>query len=127
MKNKILNIGQNIWWKAGWITFNIFVVGNFALSAVETPTAAPSIQNPIATDSFAGLLELILNIVIEIGTPIVVIAIIFVGFKFVMAQGNEGELKKAKQALLYVLIGAAIVIGCRVIVEIIQVTVDQLK
>ena len=127
MKNKLINIWQKVGWKMGWVVLNIFMVRSFVLAEGETPTAASAIKNPIASDSFAGLLTLILNIIVEIGTPIVVIAIIFVGFKFITAQGKPAEITKAKEAFLYVIIGAAIVIGCYVIVAIIQSTVDVVK
>lgn len=95
--------------------------------AGDPSAGAGGIKNPIKADSLIVLLELILNIIIEIGTPILIIAIIFVGFKFVMAQGKEAKISEARQALMWVLVGAAIVIGSKVIVEIVQNTVNSIK
>lgn len=125
---KLKDICGAIRWKVLIIFVSLFVGSSLVLAQGGPLVPSSSgIENPIAADSFPKLLELILNVVIEIGTPIVIISIIFVGFKFVTAQGNEGKLKEAKEAFFYVIIGAAIIIGCKVIVEIIQATVDSLK
>jgi hypothetical protein len=55
------------------------------------------------------------------------LAIIYCGFLFVTAQGNSEKLKKAKQALLYTIVGAALLLGSLVITRAIQGTVDEIK
>lgn len=70
------------------------------------------IQNPIAgTDTIQSFLGRIVPEVIKLGIPIVALAIIYSGFLFVKAQGNSEEITKAKDTLLYSLIGAAILLG----------------
>jgi hypothetical protein len=98
-----------------------------AIFACQSYVLASGLENPIAAETFQDLLALILKIVIAIGTPVVIMSIIFVGFKFVTAQGNQAKIEKAKEAFFYVMIGAAIVIGCNVIVAIIQDTVSSLQ
>ena len=118
----------NNWgYRFGWFVTIFFAFTNLVLAAGGSPTLSSSIRNPIATDTFIGLLALVLKIIIDIGLPIVVIAIIFVGFSYVMAQGNSGKLEKAHSAFLWVMVGAAIVLGSQVIITIIQNTVDQIK
>ena len=85
------------------------------------------IQNPLNVDSIAELIAVVLNLIVNLGTPILVLAFVYVGFLFVVARGNEQGLTKAKDAFLYTVIGAALVLGAFVISEVIQNTVGQLQ
>ena len=85
------------------------------------------IDNPLENiNSIKELIVAILSIVIKIGVPIVAIALVYVGFLFVKAQGNETELKTAKDAFKYTIIGAGLVLGAVVISQAIQATVENL-
>lgn len=87
------------------------------------------IVNPLNSeiDTIPKFIEAIIEIVLVIGVPIVVLAIIYVGFLFVKAQGKPEEITKAKKALLYTLIGAALLLGAFVIANAIGKTVDEIK
>jgi hypothetical protein len=86
------------------------------------------ICNPIpGTTTLTGLIQTILVKAVQIGLPIVVLAIVYAGFLFVSARGNTEKLSKAKETLLYTLIGAAILLGSWTIAQIIKSTVDALK
>lgn len=125
MKNYLQKVG----WKLGWITNLVLISGGFLYAQTVNPsgTQSSTIDNPIAADTFPALLNLVLKIIIDIGLPIVIIAIIFVGFKYVMAQGKPDKLKEAHSAFMWVLVGAAIVLGSYAISAIIQNTVNQVK
>lgn len=84
------------------------------------------IENPLNVDSIAELIAAVLNLIIQLGTPLLVLAFVYVGYLFVSARGNDQKLVQAKTALLYVVIGAALVLGAFVISTVIQNTVDQL-
>ena len=74
------------------------------------------------------LIRIIINdIVLPIGGVIAVLMIIYAGYLFVTARGNEKKITDAKQALLYACIGAAILLGAWVISEAIEKTIGQLK
>lgn len=90
-------------------------------------TARHIIDNPINIDNILDLITKILEIMMQIGLPVIAIALVYVGLKYVMAQGNPAEIKKAHEAFLWVVIGAAIVLGAIVIRTIIQGTVDSLQ
>ena len=64
--------------------------------------------------------------VLKIGIPVVALAIIYCGFLFVSARGNSEKLTKAKSALLYTLIGAAILLGSWAIAQMISATITGL-
>ena len=86
------------------------------------------INNPLNSNinTIPQFIQAILNIVITVGVPVVTLAIIWTGFKFVMAQGNKDELEVAKKALMYTLIGAALLLGSWIIAQAIGSTVAQI-
>ena len=128
MKNKLLTLYKSLRWKIYLIGL-VFSSGGRLLADVTQPAGNPpaSISNPIKSNSFLELLNAILTIIVEIGTPIIIISIIFVGFKYVFAQGKPAEIQKAHSAITWVIVGSAIVIGAKVIVVIIQNTITGIK
>jgi hypothetical protein len=85
-----------------------------------------SIENPLKAQSFEDLIGDMMNVVIQLGIPIIAILIMFSGFKFIEAQGKPTKLEEAKKSLWYVLIGTAVVLGAGTILTIIRSTVDVL-
>jgi prepilin signal peptidase PulO-like enzyme (type II secretory pathway) len=87
------------------------------------------ITNPLGSgiNDLPTFITTILKYVLFIGVPIIVLAIIYSGFQFVIAQGNAEALKKAKMTLLYTLIGAAILLGSFVIANAIKSTVTEIN
>ena len=87
------------------------------------------LTNPIkGVDSIYKLVSLVLNnIIIPIGSVVVVIMIIYSGFLFVTARGNPDKIEDAKRTLLYVVIGAAILLGASVISLAIGGTLCQIS
>jgi hypothetical protein len=96
------------------------------LYAQEGGFITGSIKNPISSNTFEEFLDNLLRAVTNVGGVVVTLAIIYSGFLFVTAQGNEAKLGKAKDALLWSLIGAAILLGAWVISKAILGTVKQL-
>ncbi len=89
-----------------------------------TPILNNKITNPIPNvPTVQKFIEVFLQGVLKIGFPVVAFALIYCGFLFVKAQGKPEELTKAKDALLYTLIGAAILLGSWAIAILIADTV----
>ena len=82
-----------------------------------------ALSNPLQAGSFAELLEDVAEIVFMIGIPIAVMFIIYAGFLFVTARGSEENLKKAKSAFTYAILGAGVLIGARIIANAVVATV----
>jgi heme/copper-type cytochrome/quinol oxidase subunit 2 len=82
--------------------------------------------NPIQADTLDGFLLQLLNVVILIGAIVVVFFLILAGFKYVTARGDEKQISSAHQTLTWTIVGAAIVLGAKVIASAIQATVSQL-
>jgi len=83
-------------------------------------------NNPIHYDSIQGLIGAVLKFVAEIGAIIAVLFIIYSGFLFVTAQGNEIKLAKAKEVFLWTVVGTAVLLGASVIATIISGTIDSI-
>lgn len=92
------------------------------------------IHNPLVScgsgqpcNDLMGLIAVILNnIVMPIAAVAVVIWIVWAGFTFITAQGKPAEIEKARQRLLWSLIGAGILLGAAGISKVVQVTVNAL-
>jgi hypothetical protein len=74
-------------------------------------------------DFFAKILE----VLITIGIPVVAFFIIYAGFLFVTARGDEKQLTTAKTTLLWTVVGAAVLLGSWVLAQAIGATINELK
>lgn len=68
----------------------------------------------------------ILQFVIYIGGIVIVLMIVFVGYKFVAARGNSTKIEEARTMLLWTVVGALILLGAQAIAMGIQATVTAL-
>ena len=85
------------------------------------------IDNPIkGNGDLETFIKNILDGIVLILTPVLVIMVVYCGYLFVSAQGNTEKLGEAKKALMYTLIGAAIVLGAKGLETIIGNTVGAL-
>lgn len=107
--------------------FGMLSVPSVIFSA-QDPNCDPTqaICNQISQFTIPGFIQAILTGVLKIGIPIVALAIIYCGFLFVAARGKPEAITKAKSALLYTLIGAAILLGSWALAELISSTVLSL-
>ncbi len=72
-----------------------------------------TIPNPISVCSFEELIASIITQLVPIAVTLSAAAIIFVGFRLVIAsaRGNDAEITKSKTLLWYALVGTAILVG----------------
>jgi hypothetical protein len=84
------------------------------------------IKNPINVETIPQFIEIVLNAVLVMGIPIVALAIIYCGFLFVKARGNGEEIKKAKAAFMYTIVGAFLLLGAWVLAKAIGSTVKEI-
>lgn len=104
----------------------------FAITTLPTLLFARScpsgvICNPISSSTFAEFVDKILKVVIQIGYVVVVFFIVYCGFLFVKARGNESELATAKTAFLWTVVGAAIILGAQVLENAIAKTIEDIS
>ncbi|OQA03297.1 MAG: TrbC/VIRB2 family protein [bacterium ADurb.Bin400] len=86
-----------------------------------------TLKNPIGDKDILEFLQDILDVIMIFAVPLIVFMIIYAGFLFVMDRGSEKNLKQAKNALLYAVIGAVIIFGAKAILEVVQGTVDAFR
>jgi len=85
------------------------------------------LTNPLGnTCTLDQLLGAVLNALIAIGTVVVTIMLVYCGFLFVAARGNEEKIRDARSALMWTVIGALVLLGAKVIAGIISATVQTL-
>ncbi len=85
------------------------------------------LKNPLPFNTIPEVVNaFVKGIVIPIAIPLLGIAIMYTGFLFVQARGNETKLKEAKLALKWTLIGGAIILASYVIAEGLQATIKDI-
>ncbi len=104
------------------------VSGLTVMSLVVFPKLlnAQYFTNPIQASTLDGFLLQLLDVVILLGAIVVVFFLILAGFKYVTARGDEKQISSAHQTLTWTIVGAAIVLGAKVIASAISATVNQL-
>ena len=86
-----------------------------------------TLMNPLKSGtSLESFLGNILDFIIRIGTIVVILMLVFVGYKFVVAQGSDTKLTEARGMLLWTIIGALVLLGAQAISLAIQATVKSL-
>ncbi|HEY0010435.1 MAG TPA: pilin [Candidatus Paceibacterota bacterium] len=84
------------------------------------------LTNPLKVDSIEELLDIVLKAVVRIGSIILVLALVWVGFLFVAARGNPEGVSKARTAFFWTIIGGLILLGATAISGVIQSTAKSL-
>ena len=74
-----------------------------------------------------SFLHNILELVIRIGAIAVTLMLVYVGYLFVVAQGEPGKISEARQMLLWTILGALILLGSKAISLGIEATVKALS
>lgn len=97
----------------------IFFVGNAALAIVSGNNLNPAPLNanvPTGTDFRQIILKITNYLLYLIGT-VATAAIVFAGFNYITSAGDEKKIEKAKQILLYAIIGLVVAIVSWVVVN----------
>jgi len=108
------------------------VVAILGLSVFYIPASAQGlnvtqrIENPIKYDNFSDFVAAVTEAAVKVLMPFVVLSFIYSGFLFVRAQGNEAELKTAKEYIKWSIVGAFILFGAWGFAEIIKTTVSSI-
>lgn len=97
------------------------------MDTMKVESKPVSITNPLKADNITELFEAIIDILLVFAIPLIVFFIIYAGFLYVTARGNESTISKAHMALLYALIGGVLILGAKVLIEVIGGTVDALR
>lgn len=95
---------------------------------VSLAAAQTQLQNPLNPQfsSIPNFIAGFLKVLVMIALPIISLFIVIAGFQFVLAQGNEEKLGKAKRNMVFVILGSILILGAWVIATLIGGTVNQL-
>lgn len=109
-------------------SFSLAVFKIVNADCAQGSNAPGTIPNPLGcnTNTIAAFITLLLDTVFPIASMVAVFFLIYSGFMMVMAGGSEEKLSKAKVALLYTVIGIAILLGAKVLSAVICGTISQL-
>lgn len=81
--------------------------------------------NHLWAESITEFLQALIGILLIFAVPLVVLALIHAGFRYVTAQGNPTKISEAHRMLTYALIGALIIFGAEIIGGVISETVKS--
>ncbi|MFZ2719319.1 MAG: TrbC/VirB2 family protein [Minisyncoccia bacterium] len=100
----------------------------FILLASTLPVLAvdKGLENPLKFTSIQKFVEGVLQAIVMIALPIITIFIVYAGFLFIAARGNESKLSNAKHNFQYVIIGTIMILSAWVLATLIGGTVTQL-
>ena len=94
--------------------------GSTQASPISTGnTGTFTLSNPLKVNSIGGLIQNFLEIFSYIVILIAVLALIYVGFLYVMSQGKPEKRKDLGNWLVNIVIGVAVVIAARLIVNVV--------
>lgn len=84
------------------------------------------ITNPLDAENIGEFLLDIVGVITTLAVPVIAIMIIYTGFLFVTAGGNEDKIETAKDTAMYVAIGAAIILGAELIITVLENTASSI-
>ncbi len=107
---------------------SVHVVALAAFVLLLTDVAYAQLNNPL-NDNFNSIPQFIsgaLKVMVMVALPIITLFFVYSGFLFVLAQGNQETLAKAKTNFVYVVIGSILILGAWVFASLIGGTISQL-
>jgi hypothetical protein len=104
------------------------VIAIALLMVLATDVAFAQLKNPLS-DNFSSIPSFIsgaLKVMVMVALPIITLFMVYSGFLFVFAQGNQEQLAKAKTNFVYVVIGSILILGAWVFASLIGGTIAEL-
>lgn len=94
--------------------------GGAPSTGLQTTGGGDELANPLGVKTFGDFITKIFDALQPIILALAVFFIVLAGFQFLTAQGNEEKIKKAKETLFWTVIGVAVAIGARILIEVIR-------
>jgi len=104
----------------GNTTGNAVVPGN----STGPGSGVVKLENPLQSQSIEEFLLKIIDVLLVFAIPIIILFIMYAGFLFVTARGNPGQIETARNALLWSVVGGVIILGAKLIIELIRGTIS---
>ena len=128
MSNFIKKIkNKNIYWAV--VAFLLFSPVTTVMAGISGTGVCPpnKLCNPIKYTTISQFLAAMLDALSIIMLPFIILVLVYAGFLFVSAQGNEEKIKKARSIFFWTIIGALIILGASVLVGAIGGTINQIR
>jgi hypothetical protein len=112
-----------------YIKFQLTVISFFVFAGLFEFAAAQGsaqVTNPLDAENVGQFLLDIVDVITTLAVPVIAIMIIYAGFLFVTAGGDESQIEDAKSTALYVAIGAAIILGADLIIAVLENTTESI-
>jgi len=105
---------------------------NASQNSVSVPggndaTTGTGLINPLKGGDLMSFLRGIIDLVIKIGTVVVILMLVYIGYLFATTSINPENKKDARTYLLWTLVGALILLGSQAIATGIEETVKALN
>jgi len=98
-----------------------------AVGANQPSKAGEGLKNPLGENTtISSLLALILKAMVRLGIPIAILFLVYAGFLFVTAQGNETKISKAKTAFMWTVVGIGVLVGAEIMANVIRRTIESI-
>ena len=107
------------------IVFLILTMPTYARAACPGGEEG-GITNPLKFCTVQDFIVGALHAMVIVALPILTFFIVYAGFQFIMAQGNQSKLSDAKNNFMYVILGAILILGAWLIASLIGGTISQL-
>lgn len=78
------------------------------------------IRNPLKTDTLAELIDTLINLIFTISLAIAPVIVLYAGFLFVTATGRPEQITRARNILLWTVIGFAVILLARGLITILE-------
>ena len=89
-----------------------FIFGSiYATFSLVGEVRAAVLTNPLKANTFAEVVQGFAKILTQVGVPLAAIFLIYAGFLFVSARGDEKQLETAKKTFWWTVVGTALLVG----------------
>jgi len=92
----------------------------------QSSPAGGSWVNQLNVSDLQSLLKEVLGYVTELGSIFLVLMLVYVGFLFVSARGNDEKIRSARTALMWTVVGGLLLLGASAIATVIANTAASL-
>lgn len=94
---------------------SLFTILILAISLTGKAAAEAVIVNPLNIDNLPSLLCVIFDGLIYIGAPILTLVIVLAGVKWITSMGNSDNIKEARRAITFAVIGMIVILSSKAI------------
>lgn len=91
-----------------------------ALAQLVEPDVIPGLQTGTGPDGIKDAIVSVLTTILDFILLIAVVYVVIAGIRLIVSGGDEGEKDKAKQTIIYVIVGIIVVLFARVIVTFVN-------